>query len=98
MRFIFTFSVSDDCNKLSCRHGANCKVVGGLAKCECDFACADDDTKVCGSDGRTYENKCAMLKEQCAENRTITVIKTSACGELVNASGMTYLIQVVGCA
>jgi coxsackievirus/adenovirus receptor len=81
MIFNFTLSLSDDCNRLSCEYGSTCEVVNGEAKCECDFACSGSTTQVCGSDGATYAHKCALEKEQCAEQRMITVIKDGPCGE-----------------
>ena len=58
--------------------------MGGVAKCECDNpTCADDETSVCGSDGRTYPSECDLQKEQCARRMTINAIKNESCGESV---------------
>ena len=67
---------------MSCNHGATCKVVGGRAKCECEILCIESGGQVCGSDGKTHRSPCTLLKEQCAEQRLIKIIKNEACGEL----------------
>ena len=68
---------------MRCDHGATCKIVDGRAKCECEIPCIESGGRVCGSDGKTYRSTCALLKEQCAEQRLINIIKNEACGELV---------------
>ena len=78
---MFLRYVLDDCSTVPCDFGGTCKTVEGLAKCECDFACADDKNAVCGSDGKTYSTNCELQKEQCAEQRTINLIKNEPCGE-----------------
>ena len=78
---MFLRYVLDDCSTVPCDFGGTCKIVEGLAKCECDFPCADDKNKVCGSDGNTYSTNCELQKEQCAEQRTINLIKNEPCGE-----------------
>ena len=80
----YTFYILGDCSAVKCGFGATCKVVGGLAKCNCDdFTCADSKTPVCGSDGKTYGYKCLLLKEQCAEQTAISVIHDGECGEFI---------------
>ena len=74
---------SGDCSTMRCNHGATCKIVGGRAKCECEILCIESGGQVCGSDGKTHRSTCALLKEQCAEQRPIQIIKNEACGELV---------------
>ncbi|XP_028410904.1 uncharacterized protein LOC114533564 isoform X4 [Dendronephthya gigantea] len=69
-----------DCSTVKCGFGAQCVVEGGKAKCECNFTCADSNNPVCGSDGRTYKNKCELQNKQCAGRRNITVIKNEPCG------------------
>ena len=71
-----------DCSTLSCTYGSTCKVVGGVAKCECDDSTCTGES-VCGSDGRTYTSECDLQKAQCTRKMTINVIKTGSCGESV---------------
>jgi hypothetical protein len=80
MRFIFTLYLSGECDGVRCEYNSTCELVGGKKKCECDFPCSGSTGTVCGSDGTTYTHKCALLKEQCAEQRKITVIKNGRCG------------------
>ena len=67
---------------MGCDFGGTCNIVGGIAKCECDIKCADSNTQVCGSDGKTYPHKCELQKERCAEQKDINVIRNKPCGEL----------------
>ena len=67
---------------MRCGFGGTCKIVGGIAKCECDIKCADNNTQVCGSDGKTYLHRCELQKERCAEQKDINIIRDKPCGEL----------------
>ena len=82
--FIITLYILGDCSAAKCAFGSTCKVVNGLAKCDCDdLKCADGTTPVCGSDGKTYGYKCLLQKEQCAEQTAISVIHNGECGEFI---------------
>ena len=71
---------SGDCSTKTCDHGATCKVVLGVAKCECDFTCTDTRTPVCGTDLKTYDNECKMRETGCLAKKDITVLVADSCG------------------
>ena len=65
---------------MSCDYGGICKVVGGVAKCECDLSCTDSSSPVCGSDLTTYDNKCKMKEAACKAKKSISVLVNAECG------------------
>ncbi|CAB3980949.1 agrin-like isoform X1 [Paramuricea clavata] len=69
-----------DCSTVQCGYGATCKVIGGVAKCECDFTCTDSKSLVCGSDLQTYDNECKMREAGCKAKRSIIVLVNGKCG------------------
>ena len=82
---------------MRCDFGGTCNIVGGIAKCECDIKCADSNTQVCGSDGKTYSHKCELQKERCAEQKNINVIRNKRCGELGLGLGWAGPCRAVPC-
>ena len=74
------FIILGDCSTVSCDYGGICKVVGGVAKCECDLSCTDSSSPVCGSDLNTYDNECKMKEAACKAKKTISVLVNADCG------------------
>ena len=70
-----------DCSTVTCDHGATCKVVRGVARCECDFSCPATRTPVCGSDLQTYDNECKMNETACIAKKDISVLVRDECGQ-----------------
>lgn len=48
--------------------------------CRCNAVCAPDFRPVCGSDGRTYVNECALRVEACKSRRGLRIIFAGECG------------------
>ena len=80
MYFISTCYLLGDCSTVSCDYGGICKVVGGVANCECDLSCTDSSSPVCGSDLNTYDNECKMKEAACKAKKTISVLVNAECG------------------
>jgi hypothetical protein len=76
----YSLYISGDCSTVQCGYGATCKVIAGVAKCECDFTCTDRKSLVCGSDLQTYDNECKMREAGCIAKRNIIVLVNGKCG------------------
>ncbi|XP_041377630.1 agrin-like isoform X2 [Gigantopelta aegis] len=62
------------CDESTCRFGGKCVLDGDeLYKCTCNFNCAAVRSPVCGSDGRTYGNKCHLKFESCQTQKEISI-------------------------
>uniref|UniRef100_A0A673LJM2 Agrin n=1 Tax=Sinocyclocheilus rhinocerous TaxID=307959 RepID=A0A673LJM2_9TELE len=73
------------CDELVCHFGASCVEVNGQAHCECPSPDCDEKnkTKVCGSDGVTYADRCQLRTIACRQDKEITVEHLGQCkGEI----------------
>uniref|UniRef100_A0A672JZ50 Agrin n=1 Tax=Sinocyclocheilus grahami TaxID=75366 RepID=A0A672JZ50_SINGR len=73
------------CDELMCHFGASCVEVNGQAHCECPSPDCDEKnkTKVCGSDGVTYADRCQLRTIACRQDKEITVEHLGQCkGEI----------------
>nr|XP_050849942.1 agrin-like isoform X3 [Vespula vulgaris] len=66
------------CENKKCEHYAECESdSAGEAKCVCPTKCENSGKeptdKVCGSDGVTYENECALKKVSCTTQTEIVI-------------------------
>ena len=75
----------------------------GVPKCVCPDLCPQRMAPVCGSDGLTYENDCAMRRASCKSEKTITVAnrgpcdgKTSAKPDLILYFGLKPVVHPAG--
>ncbi|CAG0886257.1 unnamed protein product [Cyprideis torosa] len=66
------------CNR--CSQPSSCKVsqVSGKPECACPD-CSDDNYPVCGTDGKTYGNRCLLLRTACQEGRQIHAVSDGRC-------------------
>ena len=75
----------DPCANKRCPPYGRCRVQGGRAICECKETCSRTVERVCGSDGRSYDNECMLQAEACRTNTQITVASRGRCpGRLDN--------------
>ncbi|XP_016135597.1 agrin isoform X1 [Sinocyclocheilus grahami] len=73
------------CDELMCHFGASCVEVNGQAHCECPSPDCDEKnkTKVCGSDGVTYADRCQLRTIACRQDKEITVEHLGQCKESI---------------
>ena len=74
------FSV-DECD---CPRYAKCQRDEGSAKgfkCVCPSSSSEDQSTVCGSDGRTYTSRQILQRESCLFDVTVTVRYSGICSE-----------------
>ena len=70
------------CNSSNCQFGGQCTVdSSGLSRCECRIYCTRQYDPVCGSDGVTYKNPCAMRVARCEFQSDITRDHFGQCGK-----------------
>ncbi|KAJ7381020.1 hypothetical protein OS493_004615 [Desmophyllum pertusum] len=86
----------DQCARKVCQDPRqHCRMVQGVATCECNEICTADWRPVCGSDGITYPNKCSLEVKACKTGKTLTVVKP---GECVNKKQCPVLNPTPSCA
>ena len=59
--------------------------------------CPSEQDLVCGSDKKTYGNKCLMKATACKENKAIEVVAKRKCGEFFFGCCIHYIIIVIVC-
>uniref|UniRef100_A0A9J8DKY4 Agrin n=1 Tax=Cyprinus carpio carpio TaxID=630221 RepID=A0A9J8DKY4_CYPCA len=64
------------CDELVCHFGASCVEMNRQAHCECPSPDCDEKnkTKVCGSDGVTYADRCQLRTIACRQDKDITLL------------------------
>lgn len=73
-------STASACEQAACEHGAVC--VSGQdhrTGCQCATTCPPYHRPVCGSDGRTYANKCELERHACLRQTPITLAQLGVC-------------------
>lgn len=71
----------DPCEIINCQHHAVCKVKpNDHVRCECP-TCPKSKNPVCGSDGKTYPNKCELKRVSCKAQVPLKMTSKGKCGE-----------------
>ena len=82
VKHFLSFAKDDLCKNVKCPEPyATCQVIQGMPQCKCQEACSLHYLPVCGSDGKTYGNLCALKTHACQNNKNITVANNGECGE-----------------
>ena len=73
------------CSTMNCQEYEICKNIDGEAVCECPTldSCPRDVKTVCGSDGKSYLNKCRMKLEACKKRRPIVARHDGICSKFL---------------
>ena len=69
---------------MNCEHYSRCKAIDHTAsECVCPKMsdCSPRKDEVCGSDGKTYPNDCAVRVEACTKGMDISVANLGPCGK-----------------
>ena len=74
--------ISAPCSESKCPEDQDCVLdVKGKASCKCPAVCPSGRDPVCGSDGRTYENRCKARKESCEKKKNLSFV-SGGCGKI----------------
>nr|XP_002736683.1 PREDICTED: follistatin-like [Saccoglossus kowalevskii] len=77
----------DSCEHAQCGRDRRCKMNRkNKPRCVCSLKCSRDERRgaICGTDSRTYANKCAMRKYRCKQRRDIEVAYHGECQTTCN--------------
>ena len=53
----------------------------GKPQCKCVQSCTFEVAEVCGSDGVTYQNECALKQAACLNKKHVDIVKHGPCTE-----------------
>nr|XP_042908817.1 agrin-like [Parasteatoda tepidariorum] len=74
------YSAIYPCQGVECPNSQVCQLDEHRnAMCRCNAICSEDIRPVCGSDGKTYANECALRVEACKFRKNIRVVYSGEC-------------------
>lgn len=76
--------ISEPCAGVKCKEPKTCVVDSqGNPECKCpdERDCPATVNTVCGSDGKTYLNECAMKAKACEKDMPVYAVMDGYCGE-----------------
>ena len=77
---LYAFVQVFDCSNVRCPFNGKCvERKDGLAMCACQESCSFVPAPVCGSDNRTYINRCMLEVASCSQRRQIVVLGKGPC-------------------
>lgn len=79
---VLPFSVLiENCDGVNCGPGKVCRMKAGRPQCVCAPDCSNISTKhaVCGSDGNSYKDECALLMARCRGHPDLEVMYQGEC-------------------
>lgn len=62
-----------------CGRGEECAALGGVARCICVRKCGPAKRRVCGTDGRLYDNRCELHRSGCLSGVDIEIDHSLKC-------------------
>lgn len=71
------------CKGKQCRFGQICS---GHGRCVCPQNCESTGTEICGSNRKTYRNKCEMMRDGCRNHIDLTIQHYGSCGQGIDLS------------
>lgn len=81
-RPLLSISGSNPCAGLTCGPGEACHVDRtGKGRCSCPTPCEKAVRPVCGTNGRTYDNECELLRQSCIDRIRVGVRYNGACSK-----------------
>ncbi|XP_065643608.1 follistatin-related protein 1 isoform X2 [Hydra vulgaris] len=69
------------CDVTFCANGQECVESNNKPECRCIQSCYEEISYVCGSNRKTYNNKCELYKDACFKKESITLVATVSCEE-----------------
>ena len=77
---LYVVSLAYSCDQVSCPAGKSCVLNDeSRPECVCNEICNRIYRPVCGSDGKTYSNKCELEATACRNDEIITVSHNGQC-------------------
>ncbi|KAL4221641.1 hypothetical protein ACF0H5_019897 [Mactra antiquata] len=67
--------------KDECKFYSSCERSDGLYRCVCPTDCVKSGTTVCGTDGKTYEDECALRVAACKNQVNILISSFGKCAD-----------------